>query len=563
MKAGLVPVFAFPSLLPLNLKPKTMIQHIHLVLLAIALSFLVCKKPVHGQTVNGDAFALGNGCFQLTTALANQAGSVYFPDTLNLNQPFTLLLQLNFGNRNTDGADGIAFVMHPHGPTQLGGHGRALGWSGIPNSLGIEFDTYPNFSLGDPQYDHIAVFRDGNNDHGLPAQLWGPVPALPGQGNVEDSLDHLIRISWEPGGQLLEVDFDCVNRVSMPIDLVQSIFGGDSIVRWGLSAGTAHFFNVQGFCILSGQIGEVQDSVLMCKGDTAQFAASPSRDGLYSWQPAFHIDHPAAATVEVWPDQDTVYTVSYTTPCGFRATDTFLIRLHPETVVELGHDTVGCEGDTLTLDPGLSDGLFLWSTGSTDSIIQVHLSGKYALSYRDRFGCGYSDSVELDFVFPPVVEAGRDIHDCDPEAVHELSALPLLPQTLHVWSTGDTSATLNVSTTGTYIVQAINGCATASDTVNVFIYQHPEGFFIPNVFSPNGDGINDEFRVEHFRHKEFWCQVVDRWGRLVFETQTNGVGWDGRIDGHPAPVGTYFYRVRIRDCEGFPADRIGSLILIR
>ena len=67
---------------------------------------------------------------------------------------------------------------------------------------------------------------------------------------------------------------------------------------------------------------------------------------------------------------------------------------------------------------------------------------------------------------------------------------------------------------------------------------------VPNVFTPNGDGANDEFRVAYRSIKEFHCWVYNRWGHLVYEWSDPAKGWDGTIGGRPAAEGAYFYVIR-------------------
>lgn len=67
---------------------------------------------------------------------------------------------------------------------------------------------------------------------------------------------------------------------------------------------------------------------------------------------------------------------------------------------------------------------------------------------------------------------------------------------------------------------------------------------VPNVFTPNGDGMNDEFRVAYRSIKEFRCWVYNRWGHLVYYWEDPAKGWDGTINGRPAPEGAYYYVIR-------------------
>ena len=67
---------------------------------------------------------------------------------------------------------------------------------------------------------------------------------------------------------------------------------------------------------------------------------------------------------------------------------------------------------------------------------------------------------------------------------------------------------------------------------------------VPNTFTPNGDGSNDEFRVVYRSIKEFQMWVYNRWGKLVYKSNDPAKGWDGTINGRPAAVGAYYYVIR-------------------
>lgn len=75
---------------------------------------------------------------------------------------------------------------------------------------------------------------------------------------------------------------------------------------------------------------------------------------------------------------------------------------------------------------------------------------------------------------------------------------------------------------------------------------------VPNVFTPNGDGTNDEFRVVYRSLAEFHCWVYNRWGKLVYKWDDPAKGWDGTIKGHPAAEGAYYYIIRARGTDADP-----------
>lgn len=98
---------------------------------------------------------------------------------------------------------------------------------------------------------------------------------------------------------------------------------------------------------------------------------------------------------------------------------------------------------------------------------------------------------------------------------------------------------------GSYrVVCSVNNPDCASDSSEVIINISESYLAVPNVFTPNGDGKNDEFRVAYRSLKEFHCWVYNRWGHLVYEWTDPARGWDGTINGRPAPEGAYYYVIR-------------------
>lgn len=83
-----------------------------------------------------------------------------------------------------------------------------------------------------------------------------------------------------------------------------------------------------------------------------------------------------------------------------------------------------------------------------------------------------------------------------------------------------------------------------ADSTEFTIAVSESQLLVPNAFTPNGDGKNDEFRVQYRSLREFHCWVYNRWGHLVYEWTDPAKGWDGTINGRPAAEGAYFYVIR-------------------
>ena len=98
---------------------------------------------------------------------------------------------------------------------------------------------------------------------------------------------------------------------------------------------------------------------------------------------------------------------------------------------------------------------------------------------------------------------------------------------------------------GSYrIVCSVNNATCKSDSSEMTVAVAESYLAVPNVFTPNGDGRNDEFRVAYRSLREFHCWVYNRWGHLVYEWTDPAKGWDGTINGRPAAEGAYFYVIR-------------------
>jgi len=116
----------------------------------------------------------------------------------------------------------------------------------------------------------------------------------------------------------------------------------------------------------------------------------------------------------------------------------------------------------------------------------------------------------------------------------------------------------------TYILKVSNiqGC-TGYDTINVKFYAGPE-LYVPNAFSPNGDGVNDRFRfipVGMINYKYF--RIYNRWGEQLYASTDFRSGWDGTINGKPAPVDTYIWILDATDLNGNQIQRKGTVTLVR
>ena len=145
---------------------------------------------------------------------------------------------------------GEAFVLQSVGTAAIGATGGAFAYSGVTPSFAIEFDTYQNTSVSDPVYCHVGFDSNGSVDHAAATNLGGPVGALSSLADIEDSLDHNIRVIWNPATDSISLYFDRELRLSEKIDIINKIFSGNPSVWWGFSASTGGSMNKQGVCVI-------------------------------------------------------------------------------------------------------------------------------------------------------------------------------------------------------------------------------------------------------------------------------------------------------------------------
>ena len=132
------------------------------------------------------------------------------------------------------------------------------------------------------------------------------------------------------------------------------------------------------------------------------------------------------------------------------------------------------------------------------------------------------------------------------------------------WNTGQTSSNLVVTKPGTYIATVtIDGCAT-TDTVFVNKDCYVD---VPNVFTPNNDGVNDYFFPRKFLSRgvtSFRMSIYNRWGQQIYETtSTDGQGWDGALNGVAQPSGVYVYVIDVTFKDGQIEQHKGNVTILR
>jgi gliding motility-associated-like protein len=134
-------------------------------------------------------------------------------------------------------------------------------------------------------------------------------------------------------------------------------------------------------------------------------------------------------------------------------------------------------------------------------------------------------------------------------------------------SSGSTGLTHTVAglqplQTVTIVVKALSSCL---ESISAPVSQQvlPDGVFIPNSFTPNGDGLNDVLKVYGYKIASLKFLVFNQWGEKLFESADQSRGWDGTFKGKVQPSGVYMYVCRMILTDGTTLDKKGAINLIR
>lgn len=235
------------------------------------------------------------------------------------------------------------------------------------------------------------------------------------------------------------------------------------------------------------------------------------------------------------------YQVAITTPEGCTRTSTALAVFMPSIVLDLGPDSVLCEGDLLTLDAGGPGPFYQWSTGSTERTVEIAANSQVTVQVSNGY-CVARDTIALTFIPYPLHAPMLLLDTCfeDPRTVVFLQGSPT--GTLFDWSTGETTPGIQIQQDGSYVVASTNPprCTTV-DTILIREFCPPR-VFVPNTFTPNNDGTNDSFAPVQYNVVPVELAIFDRWGKVIFLSTEPDGAWDGRIGGQLAPIGVYAWR---------------------
>ena len=283
---------------------------------------------------------------------------------------------------------------------------------------------------------------------------------------------------------------------------------------------------------------DLGNDTLLCEPGSVILDAGPG--ALYTWSTGA-----TSQTIQVTTTGTYVVFVDGGNGTRCTGTDEINVEVVPIPLVDLGADT--CVTSPVTVDCGVDNAYYTWSNGATTKTITPNQSGVYSVTvtFKPNSGCDADDNKVVNVI--ENLDLGPDTTICT-HAFVPLTA-PIAP-TGHSYNyfgipygTTTNLITVNDKPVGNYIysVDVGGGC---TDDVTVIIEYCP--ITIPNVFTPNGDGRNDDFGIDGIdNYPGSTLMIYNRWGQKVFESDsyTNAEAWDAGKNSD----GVYFYVLYLND----------------
>ena len=274
-----------------------------------------------------------------------------------------------------------------------------------------------------------------------------------------------------------------------------------------------------------------------------------------------------------WQTTVGVYWDSLTSINGCDSVTKTTFSLQQDITPNLGPDQESCVGQSVRLTPG-GFNYYLWNDGDTNGVKEVSVAGQYIVRVADFDGCYGYDTVNISTFNPPLVSI---LYQDSARCIGEEIALKAsgasnyewrLPSDGSFYFTKDSIVKVQLQNASEIIQLSgwnIESCVDTS-LLTIFSTVCCGNIVLPNAFTPNGDGRNDDFGLlsQGQFFKQFIFQVYNRWGQRVFKTNDPSLRWNGLIGDKNADIGTYFYTLKVQCFESDEIKNIrGDITLIR
>lgn len=223
------------------------------------------------------------------------------------------------------------------------------------------------------------------------------------------------------------------------------------------------------------------------------------------------------------------------------------------------NDTIICKNEKIVIDLENSSSLFYWSDGYIGSQRVIETAGHYTCSTIID-GVVYRDSFKVEVLQSPNLELIADTFICDGNTILIGDSCQYCT---YRWNNLSDSPILRVRKEGAYTLEATNYCGVFFDTI--LVKKGLCDLYISNSFTPNWDGLNDNFRIYSPKSfSKFNLQIFNLWGEKIFQSSSPNKTWDGSYLNSSVPMGVYFYQLQYSfSLNEKTITTCGSILLVR
>lgn len=307
---------------------------------------------------------------------------------------------------------------------------------------------------------------------------------------------------------------------------------------------------------------------------TNQSTAEEDAGPTYKWEfgdAATSTDEDATHTYAALGDLTVKLTISYRgDACSTTVSKPIKISAPPTATITTPNNVFEfCPGNLLTLGVSGTFNEYLWDTGATTATTDVTTGGTHSVQVRNSIGCKITVTREVTLLETPDIEITAEKNPINIGENTKLSATSGFPD--YDWTPTETLddpvsqtpvATPKITTTYTVNVVGANGCPGTAQLELVVNVDNPTNLLQPfNFFSPNGDPVNDAWKVINIDNfPQCGVTIFDEKGLKVYEAKPYNNDWDGTSNGKRLPDGVYYYMIR---CDGDGGSKSGSITILR
>ena len=309
-----------------------------------------------------------------------------------------------------------------------------------------------------------------------------------------------------------------------------------------------------------------------CIGDTLDYLVQFYNGTYYDWNPSIGgnlIDTGNNQISLLW---DTLgnFTIEIDAlnKCG-NSSSSMNVSVVDQFGISIFGDTIGCEGDSLFLYAD-GEGSITWSDGgNTSQFLDVFTIGDTMVSVATNNYCGaFNDSVSLVVIPTSLLDLGNDTTIFAGESI----VLNGAGGSSYSWSPSDGLSCDNCPNpiaspleTTTYTVIADSAGCLSVDEITVTV-EISGDVFVPNLFSPNNDGVNDVLQLYGYSIDEIDFRIYDRWGELIYQNNDPNFSswhWDGTFKGVELNSAVFVYTLEVTYMDGREQIQHGNITLVR